>query len=143
VQHLAHERFEALHAGGNLAYELQRLRLLRDILRQQRRVQLDAAERVADLVGHARGHLAQRSQPVAPLELAVLFGQLAAEGFDGLLELVVRLLQPVGHLAVRHDDPPQLFDPLGGGGAGGLCDGARVHRCTSIRLARGPYAAAA
>ncbi len=53
----------------------QRVGAVGDVLGQQRGVKLDAAQRVADFVGHARRHLAQGGQAVLPLQQAVLFAQ--------------------------------------------------------------------
>ena len=47
----------------------------RDVLRQHRRVKLNPAQRIADLVRHARGHFAQRGQAVLALEQPILLAQ--------------------------------------------------------------------
>ena len=70
------------------------------------------AQRVADLVRHSGRHLTQGGQAVPALQQAIFLAQLAAEVLDLLLELIVRLLEALGDLAVGHDDPAQLFDAL-------------------------------
>ena len=87
-----------------------------NILRQHRSVKLDSTQRIADFVRHPRRHLAQRGQPLAALQLAVLFGQFVPQRLNRLLKLRVRLLQLFRQIAVDADDAAQFLDPCRVGG---------------------------
>ena len=116
LQNLADQHFEPLDAGGDFGHELQRSGLLGDVAGEHGGVEFDAAERIANLVGHSRGHFTEGGETFAAFELAIFFGEFVPQRLDGLLKLGVRILELLGQVTVDADDAAEFFDACSVGG---------------------------
>ena len=132
TEHIVDDAVEPVHGGGDLARVVVRFAHVRlipgQIVLDHAGVELDRAERVADLVRDAGGHLAQRRQPLGPLELRVGRRQLTTEAQHLVHELFVRVLQPLGDLVVGADDLGQVIAALTGLRGVRCCGGFRGFR---------------
>jgi len=93
AQHIAHDAIESVGGAADLVDARRRFGAVGHIVLEELGVQRDGTQRVADLVGDARSHLAKRGQRARAAQALVGLRELGLQPLDLRAQRHMRLLQ--------------------------------------------------